>query len=99
VTAAAALEGDADTWDHDAWVAAWGRNAPLILCDRDLSGMPAPPHGTAWLATRALVGGRRVAELALLRADGGATLARGRVEPDVGSVVALAQRFLQGIAP
>jgi hypothetical protein len=99
VSDAAALEGDADTWDHGTWVAAWGRNAPLILCDRDLSGMPAPPPGAAWLATRMLVRDRGVAELALLRTDGGTTLARGRSEPDVGSVVALARRFLQEIAP
>jgi len=94
--------GGADAWDHDAWVAAWGRNAPLILCDRDLSGMPAPPPGSAWLATRMLVGGRRVAELVLLGTDGGRAatpLARQRCEPDPGSVADCGRLLLQGMAP
>ena len=61
-----ALTGPTDPWDHDVWVAAWGRNATLIADDREFR-LPTPPEGLAWLATRALVGGRCAVDLVLYR--------------------------------
>ena len=91
------IDEPADKWDHDIWVAAWGRNAPLILSGADLFGMPKPPAGMAWLVTRVLVRGRKAVEVALLRLGGRdlATVARGRSLPTPESIAARAREFLQ----
>lgn len=47
------------TWDHDAWVKAWGWNAPIIVGDNDgFPRMPALPEGCGWLITRETTPGR-----------------------------------------
>lgn len=96
-TGADDLEGAADPWQHDVWVAAWGRNAPLILSGNELPGVPAAPVGMAWLATRGLVRGRRAVELLLLRlgAHRPAVVARARALPDPESIAGHARRILR----
>lgn len=93
------LDGPPDPWTHDVWLAAWGRNAPLIADDRDFR-MPAAPEGTSWLVTRMLVRGRCVVGLALLRLaeDKMSTLASARVEAEPTTVAAKARRMLQSLA-
>lgn len=90
------LEGPPDRWNHDMWVAAWGRNAPLIADDRDYR-LPAPPENTSWLVTRWLVRGRCVVRLALLRLgeDSVSTLASARVDAEPTTVAARGRAMLQ----
>ena len=94
--------GGPDPWDRDSWVAAWGHNATLVVPDGEVPVLPEGPSGTSWLATRVVVRGRPVVELALLRTgavDGITTLARDRVKgPGVDSLAVLARRLLQGMA-
>jgi hypothetical protein len=93
--------GEAEDWDHDRWVAAWGRNATLVFSDNEVPVMPPTPPGASWLVTRALVDGRPAAELALVGPHGGQStvLARARVEPDPDPIVAMALLLVQGMAP
>lgn len=93
------LAGPADSWDHDMWVAAWGRNAPLLASASDFR-LPVPPEGMEWLATRLLVGGRCAVELALHRVAGErlALLGRARVFAEPTTVLARARRMLEGLS-
>ena len=80
------LNGPEDPWNHAIWVAAWGRNAPLVASDSDYR-LPRVPEGMGWLPRRLLVGGRTVIELSLLRPGGDRVdvvgRARVRAEPSV----------------
>lgn len=91
-----ALAGPVDAWNHDVWKAAWGYNATLIAADTDYR-LPTPPKGTAWLATRVLVGGRCAVDLTLYRPDKCAFLARARVDAEPSTVQARAATMLQGL--
>lgn len=91
------LAGDPDPWNHDVWVAAWGRNMPLLASPMDFR-LPTVPAGLSWLVERMLVGGRRVVELVLLRTDEKdvtTVLGRLRALPDPEAVVEHAERMLQ----
>lgn len=92
------LQGPSDPWDHDMWVTAWGRNAPIIVSESSFK-LPPAPEGMTWLMKRLLVGGCTAIEVALirLRRDSLATLGRCRALPDPDSVAAQARRILQGI--
>lgn len=91
------LQGRADRWNHDTWVAAWGRNATIIVSEPAFK-LPHPPEGMTWLLKRVLVGGCTAIEVALirLRRDSLTTLAHCRTLPDPVSVAAQARRMLQG---
>jgi hypothetical protein len=91
------LAGDPDPWNHDVWVAAWGRNMPLLASLMDFP-LPEVPAGLSWLVERMLIGGRRVVELVLLRTDekdATTVLGRFRALPDPEAVVEHAERMLQ----
>lgn len=90
------LDSPPDRWNHDVWVAAWGRNAPLIADDLDFR-LPKPPAGLTWLVTRMLVRGQQAVEVALLRLSDSqvTTLNRIRSTPDSGAVAECARRMLQ----
>ena len=91
------LAGDPDPWTHDSWVAAWGRNMPLLASPTDFR-LPTVPAGLSWLVERMLVGGRRAVELVLLRTDekdATTVLGRCRALPDPEAVVRHAERMLQ----
>ena len=90
------LDGPPDPWDHDSWVAAWGRNSPLVLSPNDFR-IPNPPMGMSWLLTRMLVKGQKVIDMALVRVgeDETTTVARGRVVPEQDAVADLASRIVQ----
>jgi hypothetical protein len=97
------LVGPPDPWDHDIWVASWGRNAPLIIGDDDFR-VPAAPDGMGWLLTRLLVGGIQAVELSLFRFAEDrlvppVAVARGRVFAEPSTVAARARRMLQDIRP
>lgn len=89
-------DGAPDKWQHDLWVAAWGRNMPLIVDDLDYR-LPRPPDGLRWLGTRMLVGGQRLIELALLRFDEHkvVVLSRDRAVAEPGLVLDRARQILQ----
>lgn len=93
------LDGNPDQWNHDVWVAAWGRNAPIIVGDNDFR-LPKAPEETSWLLTRLLVGGRQAMELSLVRLTKNklVTLSRARVPAEPTTVAAKARRMLQGLA-
>lgn len=90
------LDAAADLWEHDTWVAAWGRNAPLVASPTDYR-LPKTPQGMSWLATRLLVGGTPAIELALMRInkDDTVVVAKSRVVAEPTTVVARARRMLQ----
>ncbi len=92
------LQGPADRWNHDIWVAAWGRNLPIIVSDTSFR-LPPAPEGMTWLMTRVLVGGCTAIEVALirLRRDSLTTMGRCRSLPDPVSVATQARRMLQEI--
>ena len=94
----AALDGAADAWDHGTWVAAWGRNAPLVVSPNDFR-IPTPPLGMTWLVTRILVGGVKVIELTLMRSGDGpmVTVSRSRAVAEPEAVVNRARRMVQQI--
>ena len=96
----AELDGPADKWNHDVWVAAWGRNEPLVMSGQDLAGLPPAPAGMAWLATRLLTKGRKAVELALLRLGENqtSTLARERVVPNLDIIKTRARAILQDLS-
>lgn len=91
------LHGVPDKWDHSVWVAAWGRNATLIV-DNDYR-LPKPPENHHWLATRMLLAGRQVIELSLIHfvEDQVSTIARARAWAEPSTVVARARRLLKRI--
>lgn len=91
-----ALAGPVDPWNHDSWVAAWGRNATLIADDQDFR-LPTPPKGLAWLATRVLVGGRCAIDLVLYRLDRERriTVVQARVPAEPTTVSTRARSMLQ----
>ena len=93
------LSGPVDSWSHDVWRAAWGRNAPLIADLNDYR-LPLAPAGTAWLATRCLMGGRCVVELVLYKLGEHrlAPLAHARVFAEPTTVQARARALLQALA-
>lgn len=90
------LAGPPDAWNHDAWKAAWGRNATTIASDLDYR-LPRPPAGASWLATRVLVGGHRAIELVLYRLGENrlTALAQARVVAEPTTVTARARAMLQ----
>lgn len=94
-----ALTGPTDRWNHDVWVAAWGRNMPLIASAADYR-LPMAPDGMAWLATRVLVGGQRAVELVLYRLGEHrlSPVAHARVLAEPSTVLARAQAILQKFA-
>lgn len=55
------------SWDHDSWVAAWGRNA-TVWAIQDYR-LPTPPPGLAWSVTRQLVDGQRSVRVSLVRVE------------------------------
>lgn len=55
------------SFDVDAWIAAWGRNA-VVWATLDYK-LPPPPTDMLWAARRALVDGERVVRLVLVRCD------------------------------
>lgn len=91
------LAGPSDPWNHDIWVAAWGRNAPMIALDT--YRLPRPPEELTWLATRILVGGRQAIELSLLRLGGErlTTLGRARADAEPSTVAARARRMIRDL--
>lgn len=94
-----AIDGDPDPWSHGAWVAAWGRNAPIVVSPTDFR-IPMPPPGMQWLLTRMLVGGTKVVDIALMRTiDSGPVItishSRSVAEPEL--VVAKARRIMQQV--
>lgn len=93
-----ALDGDPDPWNYDVWVAAWGRNATLIVPAAEFR-LPMTPAGVGWLVTRMLVRGRRAVELVLLRLGEHqpATIDRRRVEAESTTVAACARRMLDDL--
>ena len=90
------LDGPPDKWNHDMWVAAWGRNAPLVLSPNEFR-LPKPPTGMSWLATRMLVRGQKAIELALMKIGEKqmATIAHARIAADEDIVVEKARRMMQ----
>jgi hypothetical protein len=94
----AELDGDTDVWEHASWVAAWGRNAPLVVSPNDFR-IPNPPPGMSWLVTRILVAGTKAVEMALIRTGDGpmVTVARSRSVAEPDAVVARARLMLQEI--
>jgi hypothetical protein len=95
----AALDGTPDAWDHKTWIAAWGRNAPLIVSPNDFR-LPVPPLGMSWLVTRILVGGVKVVEISLMRSgeDGPAvTVSHSRSVAEPEAVATRARRMVQQI--
>jgi hypothetical protein len=94
------LSGPEDPWSHDAWRAAWGHNATLIVDDRDLR-LPTLPVGLSWLARRLLVGGRCAVELLLYRTDAGGmtALSRARLPAEPSTVAARARRMMREDRP
>lgn len=48
------------SWDHDAWIAAWGWNAPMIVGgtgdEKMINQLPKLPPGYGWMVTRELTG-------------------------------------------
>lgn len=83
-----------DPWQHDVWVKAWERNAPLIVSDRDYRIPSAPPEMT-WLLTRHLIKGKPGVELRLLRAADASVVSLSRADSDEKSVVACAQKMVK----
>lgn len=84
-----------DPWQHDLWVAAWKRNAPVIVSDLDYR-IPSPPTEMSWLLTRHLVRGEKVIELRLLRPDSDYELVtRRRSEADPDSVISCAREMVE----
>lgn len=90
------LEGKPDQWNHDVWVASWGRNAPIIVGDNDFR-LPKAPEEMSWLLTRLLIGGKKAMELSLVRLTKNklVTVERARVFPEPTTVAAKARRILQ----
>lgn len=93
------LAGPVDKWDHDIWVAAWGRNAPLIASAADYR-LPMAPKGMAWLATRCLVRGQCAVDMVLYRLgkNGLAPVAQARVPAEPTIVLARARAMLQDVS-
>lgn len=93
------LEGLPDKWSHDVWVAAWGRNAPMIVNETEYR-LPKAPESMDWLLTRLLVGGRQALELTLLKLSETRVtpLHRVRVAAEPSTVVARARAVLAEIA-
>ena len=92
------LAGPTDRWNHDIWKAAWGYNAPLIASAADYR-LPMAPGGTAWMASRVLVGGRCAVELALYRLGEHhlVSLSPARVPAEPCTVQARARSMLQSL--
>lgn len=87
-----ALLGPEDRWNHAVWVAAWGRNAPMIAEPIEFR-LPGPPEGLLWLVRRIMVGGRCAVELVLYpKGDHclSAVVSRARVEAEPSTVLARA---------
>lgn len=93
------LTGPADRWNHDIWIAAWGRNAPVVASAADFR-LPMAPAGLAWLARRLLVGGRCAVELVLYKLGEHrlAPLAHARVLAEPTTVQARARAMLNTLA-
>ena len=93
-----ALSGAADPWDHDVWVAAWGRNATVFTNYGDYK-IPSAPEDLAWSVIRVLVGGVQAVELSLHRfaEDQLIPVLRSRVVAEPSTVVARARRMLQEV--
>ena len=93
-----AIDGDPDPWSHDAWIAAWGRNAPLIVSPNDFR-IPMPPPGMQWLLTRMLIGGTKVVDITLMRniVNSGpiVTVSHSRSVAEPDSVVTMTRRMVQ----
>lgn len=89
------LDGEPDPWTHDVWIAAWGRNAPLIASASEFR-LPMAPVGMSWLATRILVKGRAAVELFLLKLGEHkmTTVARARTVAEPSTVAARARQIL-----
>lgn len=93
------LAGTADKWDLSAWIAAWGRNAPLVASPTEFR-LPVPPSpDLTWLATRILVNGIQAVELSLLRLTdvGFSVLERVRVDAEPSTVAARAKVILEDL--
>jgi len=91
------LSGPQDPWDHQAWVAAWGRNVTLIY-DQFVK-LPTPPEGVVWLITRILVKGVKGVEVVLVNAAENylTTLDRQRCIPEPSAIIERANEMLQRI--
>jgi hypothetical protein len=93
------LDGDPDPWSHGAWVAAWGRNAPLVVSPNDFR-VPMPPPGMQWLLTRMLIGGTKVVDITLMRTVGDGpivTVSHSRSVAEPESVIAKARLIMQQV--
>lgn len=93
------LNGEPDPWSHDAWIAAWGRNAPLIVSPNDFR-IPMPPPGMQWLLTRMLIGGTKVVDITLMRnLDSGpvVTVSHSRSVAEPEPVVTMTRRMVQQV--
>lgn len=92
------LTGPTDRWNHDIWVAAWGRNLPVVASANDFR-LPMAPPGTVWMAKRVLVGGQQAVELTLYRIGPHQLyeLGHARIEAEPGRVAARARRMLQDL--
>lgn len=92
------LDGDSDPWDHKTWVAAWGRNAPLVVSPNDFR-IPMPPPGMQWLLTRMLIGGTKVVDITLMRTidttGPTVTVSHSRSVAEPESVVTTTRRMVQ----
>lgn len=93
------LDGEPDPWIYDIWVAAWGRNAPLVASAGEFR-LPKPPAGLSWLTTRILVRGRAAVELFLVRLGGHTTTiaARARTVAEPSTIAARARQILVDLA-
>lgn len=95
------LAGPHDRWNYETWTAAWGRNATLVVGDRDYQ-VPILSEPLHWLLTRILVRGRPAIEMLLYRDGPGdrmVTLKRARVCAEPSTVVARARAMIKDLMP
>lgn len=93
------LDGDPDDWNHDVWMAAWGRNAPLIASDLEYR-MPKPPAGMSWLVTRMLLKGKTAVEMTLVKLGSSrlTTVSSARAFAEPTTVAARARALLEALS-
>lgn len=91
------LAGPVDKWDLSAWIAAWGRNAPLVASPAEFRLPALPSPDLNWLAARIVVNGIQAVELSLLRLTdvGFSVLERVRVDAEPSTVAARAKVILE----
>ena len=85
------------SFDHAAWVAAWGRNA-LVFARYDYR-LPELPEGRSWAVLRHLERGQRAVRLSILDTENPETeLAWACTDPDYRSVATHADELLKRIS-